>query len=244
MFFLKKLFVNVTTPSPRGRIGMGVVFIFLLFLVSCSEDEKEWDPYYNWQARNEAWFRSVADSARTAIADAKKQYGDQWEQHSQWLMLKRLDQAQGYNTGRLDDSICVRIIGHGAGDYSPVWSDTVRISFRGWMMPTTYRIRNEQDKLVDSLQQFVFTQTYYGVFDAQTAAPQLSAVSPFVTGFNTALQYMVAGDDWLVYVPARLAYDSNAKDEVPAYSTLVWRIHMAAVYPAGSGVPAWRIRKK
>ena len=84
MFFLKKLFVNVTTPSPWGRIGMGVVFILSLAsaLVSCSEDEKEWDPYYNWQARNEAWFRTVADSARTAIASAKKQYGDQWQQHS------------------------------------------------------------------------------------------------------------------------------------------------------------------
>ncbi len=244
MFFLKKLFGNVITPSPRGRIGMGVVFILLLFLVSCSEDEKEWDPYYNWQARNEAWFRTVADSARTAIASAKKQYGDQWQQHSQWLMLKRLDQSQSYDTGRLDDSICVRIISRGTGDYSPVWSDSVRISFRGWMMPTTYRIRNEQDQLVDSLQQFVFTQTYYGTFDPETAAPQLSPVNPFVTGFNTALQYMVAGDDWLVYVPARLAYDSSAKDQIPAYSTLAWRIHLAAVYPAGIGVPTWKIRKK
>ena len=218
-------------------------FSFLLFLVSCTEDE-EYDPYYDWQARNEAWFRSVADSARTSIAEARAKYGDEWEQYSQWLMLKRLDYAQDYNTGRVDDSICVRIINRGTGDYSPVWSDTVRISFRGWMMPTTYRIRNEQNELIDSLHQSVFTQTYYGVFDPQTAAPQLLAVSPFVPGFSTALQYMVEGDDWLVYVPARLAYDSTAKDEIPAYSTLVWRIHMAAVYPADSGVPAWKIKRK
>ena len=220
-------------------------FSFLiLFFISCGEDEKEWDPYYDWQARNEAWFRSVADSARTAIAAARAQYGDQWEQHSQWRMMKRLDHAQDYDTGRLDDSICVRIINRGTGTYCPVWSDSVRISFRGWMMPTTYRIRNDQNQLVDTLHQFVFTQTYYGVFDPQTAAPQLSPVNPFVPGFSTALQYMVEGDDWLVYVPARLAYDSTAKDEIPAYSTLVWRIHMAGVYPAGSGVPEWKLKRK
>ena len=241
---IRKQITKVITPSPRGGIGVGVFILLLSFLfTACTEDE-EYDPYYNWQVRNEAWFRSVADSARTSIAQARAKYGDQWEQHSQWLMLKRLDQAQDYNTGRVDDSICVRIINRGTGDYSPVWSDSVRISFRGWMMPTTYRIRNDQDEMIDTLHQYVFTQTYYGEFDPQTAAPQLSGVSPFVPGFSTALQYMVEGDDWLVYVPARLAYDKKASDEIPAYSTLVWRIHMAAVYPAGTGVPAWRIKRK
>ncbi len=213
-------------------------------LAACSEDEPDYDPYYNWQARNEAWFRSAADSARTAIRAAKAQYGEEWEDYCQWRMLKRLDQAQDYNTGRVDDSICVRIISHGTGDYTPTWSDSVRINFRGWMMPTTYRLYNDRGQEVDSLRQFVFTQSYFGPFDAQTAAPQLGPVSSFVPGFSTALQYMVEGDDWMVYVPARLAYDATAKDDVPAYSTLVWRVHMAAVYPCNTGVPTWKARRR
>ena len=219
-----------------------ICIVPLISIVSCSDDNQEYDPYYNWQARNEAWFRSVADSARTAIAQAKEQYGDDWDKdgNCQWRMFKRLDYAQDHNSGRVDDSICVRIETRGNGSYSPTWSDSVRISFRGWMMPTTYRLYNEQNVLVDSLQQFVFTQTYYGPFNAKTAAPQLSAVNPFVTGFSTALQYMVEGDDWYVYVPARLAYNDAKNGDIPAYSTLVWRLHLAAVYPCNIGVPDWK----
>ena len=234
---------NVITPSPRGGIGVGV-FLLLLVFAACSDDSEDYDPYHDWQVRNEAWFRSVADSARSAIAEAKTQYGSQWEDYCQWRMLKRLDQAQDYNTGSLTDSICVRIVSRGTGDYSPLWSDSVRISFRGWLMPATYQLYNKDNQLVDSLMQEVFTQTYFGVFDEATAAPQLSAITPFVQGFSTALQYMVKGDDWMVYVPQQLAYGANANGVIPAYSTLAWRIHMAAVYPCNSGVPDWKVRRR
>ena len=50
-------------------------------LTSCEETTNEWDPYYNWQVRNIQWFATVADSARTAISQAKAQYGDEWEKH-------------------------------------------------------------------------------------------------------------------------------------------------------------------
>ena len=76
------------------RLLFGVSSLLLLFVVACSDDEEAYDPYTNWKARNTAWFASVADSARTAIAEAKAQYGDSWEQHCDWRMYKRLDQAQ------------------------------------------------------------------------------------------------------------------------------------------------------
>lgn len=215
--------------------------LLILFLVaSCGEEEDTFDSYYNWQARNEAWYRQVADSARTAIIDAKAQYGDLWEDYCEWRMYKRLDQAQDYNTGRLDDSICVHIVKRGKGNYSPLWSDSVRVNHRGWMMSTTYRMYNENGEQVDSTMQMVFDQNYYGPFSELTAAPSLWSVSGFVTGFTTALQYMVEGDDWLVYVPARLAYKESGSGEIPGYSTLLWRVHLAAVYPCNSGVPDWK----
>ena len=230
---------NLITPSPRGGIGVGVVLL-LIFFVSCSSEEETYDPYHDWQVRNESWFRSVADSARTAIAEAKEQHGDDWDKdgNCQWRMFKRLDQAQNYNTGKLEDSICVRIIKNGTGDYSPTLSDSVRISFRGWLMP------NRNNVQVDSLMQDVFTQTYFNQFNEETAAPQLSSVSPFVQGFSTALQYMVSGDDWMVYIPQQLAYGANVNGNIPAYSTLQFQIHMAAVYPCNSGVPTWKSRRK
>ena len=219
-------------------------FIIPFFFISCSSDEAAYDPYYDWQARNTEWFLSAADSARTAIAQAKSQYGNEWQEHCQWRMLKRLDHAQDYDTGRTDDSICVRIAERGTGTYSPAWNDTVRFSYRGWMMPTTYRLYNQDNLLVDSLMQEVFDQTYYGGFDAQTAAPQLTSLTSFVQGFSTALQYMVEGDDWYVYIPCRLAYGTSEHGTLPAYSTLLFRIYMAAVYPAGTGVPTWKAPAK
>ena len=239
-----RTFVNAYTPSPRGGIGVGVAIALLFLFASCSDEEETYDPYYNWQARNVQWFQSVTDSAQSAIREAQAQWGDDWDGHCQWRRYKSLLLAQDYDTHRADDSICVRILTSGAGTVSPAWSDSVRVSHRGWLMPTTYRLYNQAGQQVDSLRQQVFDQSYYGPFDPQTAAPALWPASGFVPGFATALQYMVEGDDWLVYVPARLAYGEAGRDAIPGHSTLVWRIHLAAVYPAGSGVPTWKVRRK
>ena len=240
---MKNKITRVYTPSPRGGFGVGVsilLFSILLFVVSCSDEEQEYDPYANWASRNAQWFQSAMDSARKDIGEAKSQYGDEWENHAQWRVYKSLHQSQDYDSHRPTDSIVVRIVQRGTGSISPTWTDTVRISQRGWLMPTKYRMYNKQGQLVDSLRQEIFSQTYYGSFDPATAAPVLSAVDLFTEGFATALQYMVEGDDWLVYIPYPLAYGKSGRDVIPGYSTLQFRIHMAGVYPEGTPVPSWK----
>ena len=218
-----------------------VVLLGTMGVTSCSESNDTWDPYYNWQERNAQWYDEIADSARTAIAEAKTLYGeDGWEEHCDWRMYKTLLKSQDVNTGKTTDSICVHIVNRGTGDYSPTYSDTVRVSFRGWLMNTQY-VDDEQNKYEEMS---VFTQTYYGPFDASTAAPSLLGVNKNIDGYATALQYMVQGDDWMVYIPQTLAYGSDAKGTIPAYSTLLFRIHLAAVYPVNSGIPGWKVRGK
>ena len=51
---------------------------------------------------------------------------------------------------------------------------------------------------------------------------------------------MVESDDWMVYIPQQLFYGSTAKDVIPAYSTVRFRIQMVAVYPSGTTIPAWK----
>lgn len=217
-----------------------VTIVSVVAICSCSESS-EYTPYSNWKARNAAWYAQITDSARTAIAQAKAQYGDLWEEHCEWRRYKTLLKAQDYDTGLYTDSICVRIVQSGEkGQYSPVWTDTVRLDFRGWLMPATYHLYNSDNQEVDSVMQEVFSQSYYGVFDEHTAAPQLMALGSTVEGFSTALQYMVPGDDWLVYVPQQMAYGSTASDAIPAYSTLLFRLHLVAVYPTNSGIPDWK----
>lgn len=212
------------------------VFAALSF-VACKESEDSYTPYTNWQARNAAWFLQITDSARTAIAQAKAQYGSDWEAHCEWRQLKSLLKQQGA-AGLYTDSICVRILSRGTGE-SPTFSDSVRMNFRGWLMPATYKRINAEGVQVDSLMQEVFTQTYFGQYNPDTAVPSLMAVNATVAGFSTALQYMCEGDDWLVYIPQQLGYAAKSQTSIPAYSTLQFRLSLVAVYPTGSGVPKW-----
>ncbi len=219
---------------------LAVVFGLGWVVISCSETDDTWDPYYDWKERNAQWYVEITDSARTAIAEAMATYGEDWEDYCDWRRYKTLLKAQDYDTGLYTDSICVHILNRGTGSVSPTWTDTVRLNFRAWLMPSTYRVYNDDNVLVDSLMQEVFSQSYYGTFDENTAAPQLMSLGSTIEGFSTALQYMVEGDDWDVYIPQELGYGSSSSDAIPAYSTLLFRINLVAVYPTNSGVPSWK----
>lgn len=206
--------------------------LYLSIAASCSSDTEDYNPYYDWEARNAAWYSEIADSARMAIVQARRQYGEAWEEHCDWRMIKSLLLSQTHQNGLATDSICVHILHRGTGDLSPLYTDSVRLNFRGWLMPTT----NAEGK-TETLN---FTSTYLGEYSPATAAPQLAGVSAFANGFATALQYMVEGDDWMVYIPQQLFYGSEAKDVIPAYSTVRFRVQLVGVYPAGTKIPEWK----
>lgn len=212
--------------------------VLALGMASCSETDGTWDPDTNWQARNAAWYEQVSDSARTAIAQAKAQYGEEWEAHCEWRRFKTLQKSADYDTQQATDSVCVHILKRGTreGALMPHYSDTIRASYRLFLMPTQY----EGADGALYTQQKVADQTYYGDYDAQVAAPAVLAVASTVEGFSTALQYMVPGDEWLVYIPQQMAYGSKAQTTIPAYSTLQFHLCLHAVYRAGSGVPSWK----
>ena len=221
--------------SLTGGVWGWVFFLFLTF-IACSSDIEDYDPYYNWEERNAAWYEQIADSARTAMAAARRTYGDEWESHCNWRMYKSLLKSPTWQSGKLTDSICVRIISRGSGTVSPAYNDSVRVSFRGWLMPTTDANGN--------IFETVFTQTYYGEFNRALAAPNLAPPSAYNDGFATAVQHMVEDDDWMVYIPNQLFYGSELKGNVQPYSTVRMRLHLAAIYPIGTTVPAWKAQRK
>ncbi len=223
----------------RTLIALPIMGALLSGLTSCSENDDEWDPYYKWPSRNTVWFQQVADTARTAIAEAKAIYGDKWEDHCEWRMYKSLLRSADV-VGPLTDSICVRILPRAeklpSDTISPAFTDRVRLSFRGWTMQTEYL--NERGEKEPRMA--VFTQTYYGDYDPQTALPQLMEVANTIEGYATALQYMVRGDDWLVYIPSQLGYGDNEQTAIPPYSTLLFRLTLSAIYRAGETIPVWK----
>lgn len=205
----------------------------MVLMASCSEDDGIYDPYDNWQVRNAEWYRQIVDSARTSIAQAKALYPEgEWQKHSEWMMFKTLLKSQSYDTGNYNDSICVRVVSRGEhfmdADFMPQYTDSARLSYRGWLMPTIYKRYNDRGEEVDSLMQLVFTQTYYGAYNESTSASMKMSIAGTIEGYSTALQWMTPGDDWVVYIPQQLGYGGTANDVIPAYSTLQFRLHVVS----------------
>ena len=207
--------------------------LLLLLIASCKNSEKVDDPHENWKERNAQWFAEVYDAAQASIAAAKAQYpnGNDWEKHCDWRVFKTLLKSQETQGATTDYIVCKRNE-RGDGDWSAAYTDSVRLYYRGWIMDENYP--------ASKTNMTVFSQTYYGDFDKTTAAPLAMPVLSTVEGFMTAVQYMVKGDDWMVYIPEQLAYGSTASDAIPAYSTLLYRIRIELVHKSGTGMPGWR----
>jgi FKBP-type peptidyl-prolyl cis-trans isomerase FklB len=208
-----------------------LLIVPLLLLASCKDSEAESNVRQNWPERNVQWFAEVYDAARAEIETAKAQYGNDWEEHCDWRVYKTLLKSQDVQ-GPPSDYVVCKINEKGDGDWSPAYTDSVRLYYRGWIMDDNYPA--SKDNMT------VFSQTYYGEFNPATAAPVAMAASALVEGFTTAIQYMVEGDDWSVYIPNELAYGAKASDAIPAYSTLLFRIRVERVHKSGTGMPGWR----
>lgn len=205
----------------------------LLGVASCSEQSDDFNKYADWKSRNALYFQNVADTARTEIAKAKALYGEQWQEHCEWRMFRSLSQDPDME-GTVTDSVLVKVLQQGSGKGCPMWTDTVRVHYRGLLMPTR-DIVNGKDTVI----QDVFESTFTPPLDLKTAFPVLSSVSSLIDGFSTSLQYMHCGDYWRIYIPHNLGYGSNAKTSIPAYSTLIFDLYLVDYFVPGEEIPDW-----
>ena len=128
----------------------------------------------------------------------------------------------------------VKVLNTGTGKGCPMSTDTVRVHYRGMLMPTK-DIVNGKDTLV----QEVFDYSFVPPLDLNLAFPKLLGVSGTIVGFGTALQYMHCGDRWMLYIPETLGYGSTAQDKIPAYSTIMFDVTLVDYYSPGSDIPDW-----
>ena len=139
-----------------------LLIVPLLLLASCKDSEAESNVRHNWPERNVQWFAEVYDAARAEIETAKAQYGNDWEKHCNWRVYKTLLKSQDVQGPPTDYVVC-KINEKGDGDWSPAYTDSVRLYYRGWIMDDNYPA--SKDNMT------VFSQTYYGDFNPATAAP-------------------------------------------------------------------------
>jgi FKBP-type peptidyl-prolyl cis-trans isomerase FklB len=212
------------TASNNGilhRIGQSALFIILCSLFisvsACSEsDDEAADEYANWQQRNDAFFLTLEDSVRSN--------GATWVK---WKTYTKDAKTEGVNT----DYVYARLLEKGFGTGSPIYTDSVRVSYRGRLIPSA-----------SYPQGYVFDQTYTGDFDLRTTDVANSRVSTYVDGFATALQHMHLGDRYRVFIPYKLGYNATARTGIPAYSTLIFDVVLIDFVTGSESLVPWSAR--
>lgn len=206
-------------------VKMAIAFMVALFCLSgCKETDDTVDEFPDWQKKNEAFFAAKYQAANSAIAQ-----GD-----NSWKIFKSYTRDYS-GQGDPVDNIVVKVINEGTGSGSPLFTDTVRVHYRGQMIASTTHVDSEDRELGYVFDSSWSTET----FDTRIFTPSKFAVSGVIDGFSTALQHMRIGDRWKVYIPHQLGYGSQKSGTIQPYSTLVFDIALAAYYRPGSPVPQW-----
>ena len=198
----------------QGREGLFCLLCLLCVLcVSCKESQAEGE-YDNWQERNQQYVDSIANLARQGIDGWTRTLGYYYQ--------------QAYADGNPADNniyVYTKKIEEGTGTVNPVFTDSVRVHYRGRLIPSKSYPEG-----------YVFGQSYTtATINTATAVPTIFALSQNVVGFCTALQDMVEGDAVHMVIPYPLGYgtSANSSGNIPAYSTLIFDTKLVKIYQYG-----------
>lgn len=192
-------------------------------LSSCSEDNDETIEFENWQAKNEQVFADTLSYAQQRIT----QGDSSWKVIRCWSLQDQTPN-EGASTPTYDDSdyIIVHVLDEGTGSGCPMISDSVSVSYKGRLLPSTTYAEG-----------YVFDKTFEGAFDKATALPTTFAVNAMVSGFTTALLNMHIGDRWMVYIPYQLAYGEDGSSSIPGYSMLRFELVLHSYWRPNGKAP-------
>lgn len=209
-------------------IGLSFIICHLSFsLCACSEDTAESNEYENWQQRNEQYFATLEDSLQS--------------NPTAWLKLKSYSLSDDVE-GQLTDYVYAHVIRSGSGTDSPMLTDSVRVSYRGHLMPSASYPEG-----------YVFDPgTAYGNYDDDTNSTTKfvmvsSGSEALVSGWITTLLHMHRGDYWRIYIPYTLGYDDSDQKSgstviVPAYSTLIFDLTLVDFSSVGEQMQPYSAR--
>lgn len=181
-----------------------LVALLSLCMFSCSEDDGEVNEFNNWKERNETYFNSLYNKAKNSTSGT-------WRSYKSFA----LEEGAAKNP---ENHIVVEVLKEGTGTESPIYSDIVKVHYRGNLMPSASFPSG-----------FQFDSSWVGDYNLDTMVPVKGMTYSFVQGFTTALMKMHAGDRWRVYIPAALGYGAiSSNASIPAYSTLVFDITLVS----------------
>lgn len=180
------------------------MLITALFVISCSDDDDD-NSDEVWKLKNEQAFDEIANNP-------------------EYTELKSLTNAA---------SLYYKVLKSGeAGGDTPTSSDRAQVYYKGTFVVT------DEDKGITKgdvfKSRFFDDGEPYNVAMNSGVANYNEKSNPYgykveITGWLDALQYMVVGDKWEVWLPYQLAYGETASNSIPAYSTLCFEIELMKV---------------
>jgi peptidylprolyl isomerase/FKBP-type peptidyl-prolyl cis-trans isomerase FklB len=117
-----------------------------------------------------------------------------------------------------EGSIYYKVITKGEGTNPIYYTSAITCYYKGWFVADypQYGIKKGtifQQKLFDNS-----TPVTFAVNDKSLGK-----------GWKTALQHMVKGDKWEIWIPYQLGYGREKSGSIPGYSTLVFEIEIVTV---------------
>lgn len=219
---------RVARAARRLRALVLVLMAGLFALTACSEDDGEESEYSDWQARNTAFFAAKYQQAQAAIAA-----GD-----TSWKVMHNWSYNDSVRT-EPESYVVAKVLEQGSGTVSPLYTDSVYVSYRGYLIHS-----NTVTSADDAELGTVFDQSFSGDYNALTALPVMFQPATLVDGFTTALLQMHTGDRWKIYIPYQLGYGTTEQSSIPAYSTLVFDVAVVGIYHPDDDIPPYRAKKQ
>ena len=180
---------------------------------SCSEDSVEEDEYANWQERNESTINA-------------------WAANNAYTKILTYTKTEGVTPTLLNsDYIYVEKLESGSGTECPIFTDTVRVAYRGRFIPTQSYPEG-----------YVFDQSFLNSFSWQTSGVADFVCGGVVDGFATALMNMHVGDYWRVHIPYQLGYGTSSTNSITGYSDLVFDIALYDFWHPGEHRSSFKSR--
>ena len=181
------------------------ISIFYCCVTSCSDDDIMTEHLSQWMLDNETAFNAI-------------------KTNPEYTELPSLG-----NEG----SIYYKVIQAGTGTEAIYYTSTATCYYKGWLV-ADYPFYNLEtgyvfdQQLFDDGEPVSFSIIATYTYDESSGTTYQSG--GVITGWKTALQYMVKGDKWEIWIPYQLGYGKEGNGSIPGYSTLVFEIEVVEVY--------------
>jgi len=122
-----------------------------------------------------------------------------------------------------EGSIYYKVLEKGDGTDTVKYTSTVTCFYKGWLVAEYPELNIENGTIFDQR-----------LFDDGPAAsfrlrPEGTTSPGVIGGWKTALQHMVKGDKWEIWIPYQLGYGREGLNSIPGYSTLAFEMEVVTV---------------